>query len=82
MSRPFLTLGERPGTHCIGELVGFKVGYKYIKFSSYRDSIPGPTTLSRVAVPINTCRTLDTSPFTARSGDLILNIFIYFSLIP
>ena len=41
-TRPLYVLGEGPGAHCIGGLVGSRTGLDgCVKFRLYRDSIPG-----------------------------------------
>jgi len=45
--RPLYPL-ERPGTHCIGDWVGLRAGLDECgKSLLHRDSIPGPSELSR-----------------------------------
>jgi len=44
--------GERPSTHCIGSRVGPRAGLDGCgKSRPHRDSIPGPSSPKRVAIP-------------------------------
>ena len=46
------TPGKRPGTHCVGSWVGSKAGLDGCgKSLHHRDSIPGPSSPLRVAIP-------------------------------
>ena len=50
--RPLYPSGKRPGIHCIGGWVGPKVGLDRCgKSCPHRDSIPGPSSPQRVAIP-------------------------------
>jgi len=59
-SRPGrFTPGERPGTHCIVSWVGPRTRLNGCgKYPCNRDSIPGPSTLYRVAIPTEPPRRL------------------------
>ena len=54
---------ERPGTHCIGGCVNLRAGLDwYGKSHPHRDSIPGPSSPYRVAIPteLSLLRAIDT----------------------
>ena len=52
-----LTSGKRPGVHCIGGWVGTSVGRDTCgKSGPHRDSIPGPSSQWRVAIPTGLSR--------------------------
>jgi hypothetical protein len=64
-SRAFYPPGKSPGTYCTGDLVGPTVGLDgCIKLRPHRDSIPGPSSLYRVAI----LTALSRSPFKVNTG--------------